>query len=375
MNESSTAVVDGVSMERFLDHLIDPLECIDTYGRTYIDDLEHIAKENHDYDPGTRKFPDPRVQEYFGKLCRKYKINSVGEIADFARNNCSALLLADYRPRTSFYDLLDFPAERPQAYQEFLEGEKADPVAANNELQIAWSERGVISMPDLSNNADLYELYLSSDRFSPWTYLIRREIASGKLKKEEKAVCIGPRWAGEILYFRNNIGLSNAIGVDLLPSRPELIMAADMHKLPFEGNSVALVFCRSTIDKSYDSRLLAQEIRRVLKPDGYVIVESIGPNPHGVNPVGRTDVKTSANLLKLFKGVTGRVIYQRDQPPSKSQSKVKNIIQMFIQLNKAGQREPSGLEPFPVVKHAFYWKARYLLLRIRIKLGRLFRFG
>lgn len=357
-----------VSMERFLDHLIDPLECIDTYGKSYLDDLEFISRENHGYDPVTKKFPTPRVQEYFEQICKRYQVESIQEVMDYARRNQGQISFASYRPRTSFHDLVLFGSERPDAYQQLIKGEASDAVAANNEFQKVWSSRGIVNIPKLNNDADLYELYLSYDRFSPWTYLLRREIARGNIDRGDKAICIGPRWVGEILYFRQNVGLPNTKGVDLLPSQPEFIVAADMHSLPFEDDSIKLVFCRATIDKSYDCRLFVSEIKRVLRPDGFVILETIGPHPQGVNPVGRTDVKSSANLLRLFAGVARRVIYQQDRPPTKSQGKVNHIIQIMVQLDKSGATEVPVVEPFPEIKYAIFWKCRYVLLRLRLKL-------
>jgi hypothetical protein len=371
MDDTTKNIAVPISLERFLDHLIDPLECIDIYERTYLDDLEFIAIENHGYDPKLHTFPLLAVQQYFEALCKQFQFKSIRDVADYVRQNLQELSLADSRPRTSFYDLAQFGCERPEEYKDFLLHEKSDPIAANNEFQIAWSGRGIEVFPEFDRNADLYEMFLSSDRLSPWTYLIRREIARGNLAKNDKTICIGPRWAGEILYFRQYIGLRETIGIDLLPSQPDLIIASDMHSLPFENNSVKFAFCRGVIDKSYDPRLFAQELKRVLKPDGFVMIESVGPHPQGVNCVGRTDVKMSANLLKLFNGVTERVIFQQDRPPLSSTVRVRNIITIFIQINKTGHSTAPIHEEFPFIQYFLYWKVRRLFLRVRIKIKKI----
>ena len=124
---------------------------------------------------------------------------------------------------------------------------------------------------------------------NPWTYLIRREIARGNLSPDDATICIGNRWLGEILYFRENLGLKGAKGVDLFSRDPELVVAADMHNMPFEDNSMKLIFARGLINKSYDVRLLLREMVRVLKRDGLLIVETpiyrdglsrLGPDRH-----------------------------------------------------------------------------------------------
>src|SRR5262249_34921573 len=155
-------------------------------------------------------------------------------------------------------------------------------IERSNEFQKMWSLRGVQAIPGNDTDADYYEMYMGYDRMNPWTYLLRREIANGKIAKDEKIICIGNRWLGEILYFRHSICLTNTKGVDLISSNPELVTAADMHNLPYEDNSVKLIFTRGAINKSYDVRVLVKEMLRVLKKDGFLIIETPGPYGYGV---------------------------------------------------------------------------------------------
>lgn len=48
---------------------------------------------------------------------------------------------------------------------------------------------------------------------------------------------------------------------------------ADAHKLPFRDNSVEMVLTSETIEHVIDPGKMLREIRRVLKPNGYAIIE------------------------------------------------------------------------------------------------------
>ena len=58
LDVGNTHTIDNELIERFLDYLIDPYHCIDTYGRSYLDDLELIVEENHRFDFKSQTFPD-----------------------------------------------------------------------------------------------------------------------------------------------------------------------------------------------------------------------------------------------------------------------------------------------------------------------------
>ena len=363
---STGSTAKAEMLERFLDFLVDPNECIDTFGRTYVDDLENIVVENHEFDFQTQRFPDKGAQAWFDRIRSDFGFSDLQEIIAYVRAHVRDLRLASFRPRTTFHGETVFESE--PTFQRLRD--QGDPVERSNEFQRTWSMRSVKEHPQLDTNADAFEMFMRYDRLNPWTYLIRREIAHGTLARDDKVICIGNRWIGEILYFRETLGLVKAVGVDLISNNPELVIAADMHKLPFEDSSVKMVFTRGTINKSYDVRLFAKEIARVLQKDGLLIIETPGPFGYGVTRLGLTDVKSWRNLLRLFRGKVRRIIYADAMEPYAYQDEAKRLVRLFIQLDKNGAPGMPGVEPFPHVRFKIHDFVRGYLLELRRKLRR-----
>jgi SAM-dependent methyltransferase/ectoine hydroxylase-related dioxygenase (phytanoyl-CoA dioxygenase family) len=361
---SKTTLTDYEMIERFLDYLIDPNECIDTYGRTYIDDLEFILAENHLFDFQTQTFPDQEAQQWFERVRSRFNFAKIEEFIGYVREHLSELDLANIRPRSTFQTETLF--EKEQSFQDLKR--LGDSVERSNEFQRAISTESVKSIPHNELDGDYYELYMSFDRTNPWTYVIRREIARGNLAPDDQVLCIGNRWLGEIFYFRQNLGLKNAKGVDLISSDPELVIAADMHKLPFPDNSVKMIFNRGLINKSYDVRLFVKEMMRVLTKDGYLIVETPGPYEYGVSRLGRTDIKSAKNLLRLLRGKVRRVVYSDAMKPHQYLFDATKLVRICVELDKDGCDPVPKVEAFPQfyfgiydVCRRWYVEARYVL--------------
>jgi SAM-dependent methyltransferase len=355
-------------IERFLDYLIDPNQCIDSYGRTYIDDLENIVVENHEFNFGTQTFPNKEAQDWFERIRAQFGFKNLEEIIAYVREHRYDLDIANIRPRSSFQTETLFEAEPTfhQIHEDFQKlKQEIHSVDRSNEFQREYSLEAVKSIPQIDSDADQYELYMSSDRVNPWTYLIRREIRRGNLKSDDRVVCVGNRWGGEILYFRQNIGLKNTIGIDLFSSHPDLVIAADMHKMPFPDNSVKMIFNRGLINKSYDVRVLVKEMLRVLTKDGFLIVETPGPYGYGVSRLGRTDIKSAENLLRLFRGKVRRIVFQEATRPRSFHIDVSRIIRLFIQIDKDGAVTTPEAEPFSHLRFNIYDAYRLSLLRAR----------
>ncbi|MBI3529705.1 MAG: class I SAM-dependent methyltransferase [Betaproteobacteria bacterium] len=351
-------------IERFMDYLINPTDCIDTYGRRYVDDLENIVIENHDFDVNTQQFADPQAQKWFELICSHFQFVSLEDMIAYVKAHERELDLANIRPRSTFHGETLYNSE-PSFHTLKNESNSID---LNNEFQLKWSLRAIGDVPENEIYADSYELYMGSDRTNPWTYLVRREIMRGNIALEDPVICIGNRWLGEILYFRQNLGLRNTKGVDLVSSNPELVISADMHHLPFEDNSIKLIFARGVINKSYDVRLLAKEWLRVLRKDGFLIVETPGPYGYGVTRLGQTDIKSSKNLLRLFRGKIRRLIYCAEEKPYRIAYDVTNLIRIFIQVDKDGWGNTVKVEPFSRIRFRIYEFWRRYFLRARRKL-------
>lgn len=122
----------------------------------------------------------------------------------------------------------------------------------------------------------------------------------GYLDAVTPSLSVGPRWVTEIEFFREILGLRQHVGLDLFSDNPELVKIGDMHQMPFPDQHFQLVFIKNTVDKSYDVRKLVNELLRVVRPGGIVIVDQIC-GYGDCTPLTRTDIQKSENLLRLFK--------------------------------------------------------------------------
>lgn len=357
-------------LERLLDTLIVPDDCIDTLGRTYLDDLELIATENHDFDTKTQVFPNAALQAAFDKVLQAFGLKTFSDLVAFVQAHRNEVSIANLRPRSALYPEADEKFDSEPSYLELKD--KGDEIERSNEFQKKWSERGLTIREENNSDRDYYEIYIGYDRMNPWTYLLKRELARGNLSADDKVLCIGNRWNGEIFYFRQTIGLKNAMGVDLISRDPELVVAADMHKMPFEDSTVKMVFCRGTLNKSYDIRVFMKEMMRVLQDGGYLALETPGPFGDGVNYLGRTDLKNSNNLLRLLKGHVKRIVYRDDTNLLHAEGNVQKALRILVQVDKAGGAAMPAPEPFPAMWFAVYDFYRHYLTRIRRKLRRIF---
>lgn len=352
--------------ERFLDHLIDPNDCIDTFGRSYVDDLELIVAENHGYDFATRSFrpyadlafSDERTDEWFKRVQEVLGVASMEAFIAYARAHLHELRLANVRPRLRSEEIY----QSRSSFHELKATAWAD--GRSNELQRQWSADQHQGAPQLESDPDYYESYLRYDRISPWTYLVRREMHRGNLAADDKVVCIGNRWSGEVRYFRENIGLRNTMGVDLFSADPDYVIAADMHAMPFEDHSVKLVFARGVANKSYDFRRFLKELRRILRKDGFLIIEQPAYT-HGVDVLGATELKRSANLLRLLRGQLQRIIYTDAVVGHGRTFHDVGIVKIFVQLGPQGGAELPAVEPFPYLRFYLHdlWRSWILLWR------------
>lgn len=352
---------DPELIERFLDYLIEPSDCIDTYGRTYLDDLEIIAGENHGFDPEKQSFSDAATQDWFERIRREWGFARFEDLAAYVRAHRGEFDIANVRPRSAFQGEALF--ENEEAFRDLKEHSHS--IEKSNAFQRSWSMLARKELPFNDKDADSYENYMSGDRVNPWTYLIRREIRRGNLRRDDRVICIGNRWLGEIFYFRENLGLRGTVGVDLFSSDSGLVVAADMHDMPFDDGSIRMIFNRGLINKSYDVRLLIKEMLRVLADDGYLIVETPGPYGWGVSRLGRTDIKGVQNLLRLLRGKVRRVIYAEETKPKKYLYDSTRLVRIFIQIDKRGHAGEPEWEMFPQWRFNIYDACRSYLLRAR----------
>ena len=91
------------------------------------------------------------------------------------------------------------------------------------------------------------------------------------MKPENNVLCLAARLGTEVKAFLD-LGCF-AVGLDLNPGKDnKYVVTGDFHDIQFPDHSVDIVFCNS-LDHAFDIHKLMTEIRRVLKPQGKLILE------------------------------------------------------------------------------------------------------
>lgn len=94
--------------------------------------------------------------------------------------------------------------------------------------------------------------------------------AKYKLRKGSSVLCLGARFGEEVKAWRSL--WCGAIGIDLFGDEKGLVIKADWNDMPFPDSTFDCVFTNS-IDHASDIQKMVAEIKRVLVPDGKVILE------------------------------------------------------------------------------------------------------
>ncbi|KAL2519643.1 S-adenosyl-L-methionine-dependent methyltransferase superfamily protein [Abeliophyllum distichum] len=116
------------------------------------------------------------------------------------------------------------------------------------------------------------------------------------LTDSSRALCIGARMGQEVEALKR-VGVSDSIGIDLVPSLP-LVMKGDFHHQPFDDEIFDFEFS-NVFDHALYPHKFVDEIQRTLKPGGICVLHVA---------LSRRSDKYSANdlfsvepLKKLFK--------------------------------------------------------------------------
>ncbi|MBK8190278.1 MAG: class I SAM-dependent methyltransferase [Vampirovibrionales bacterium] len=135
-------------------------------------------------------------------------------------------------------------------------------------------------------------------------HLILRKIIQlindGNLSKNDPVLIIGPRHVDEVLFFRRYLGLVHTIGMDLFSDDQGLVIAGDMHQMPFEDGHFRLIYSANTFEYAYNLRLVIREIARVLKRSGYIANINRSNAQLLPMPLGRSDVVNLPTALGMY---------------------------------------------------------------------------
>src|SRR4030067_1257414 len=93
----------------------------------------------------------------------------------------------------------------------------------------------------------------------------------GIVKPKMSVLCLAARIGTEVKSFLD-LGCF-AVGLDINPGKSnKYVVYGDFHDIQFADNSVDIVFTNS-LDHTFDFDRLLKEIKRVLKPNGFLILE------------------------------------------------------------------------------------------------------
>ncbi len=99
-----------------------------------------------------------------------------------------------------------------------------------------------------------------------WLYLKRK---TDFFTKEAKMLHIAP----ELCFMDRFEALDNLEYITADIESPLAKVKMDIHEIPFEDNSIDIIFCNHVLEHVYDDIQALSEMKRVLKPGGWAILQ------------------------------------------------------------------------------------------------------
>jgi ubiquinone/menaquinone biosynthesis C-methylase UbiE len=135
-----------------------------------------------------------------------------------------------------------------------------------------------------------------------------------------RVLCLAARVGSEVKAFLD-LGCF-AVGLDLNPgARNKYVVYGDFHEIQYPDRCVDVVFTNS-LDHVMDLSRLIREIKRVLHPSGYLIIEAARGEAEGVSPgcYETLSWKRIDDLLDVFVQAGFRIAHRSDfEEPWKQQ--------------------------------------------------------
>lgn len=320
---------DGV-----LGRLLDRDRIIDRFDADYLDDLPVLLEELHGITS-----ENARTHARWPDLLELWTAAGRPE-ADFALHALADAALEAGVDRRRWTPRTNTPEEkkrfkytrvanwREAAEVRLKEGSRSgEAVDVVNQLQSGYSHEvqgGKFELP--------FDALERPETGDPWSELIKRLRGDGVISADEEHLTIGPRWVGEIHYFRQGLGLPRTIGLDLFTHDDDLVHVGDMHAMPFEDNRFGLVYQRNTFDKSYDIRTALRECVRVLRDGGVLITDDCYDYTHGVSEMARTNIKHNDQVIRALGEHAGESLYDRETPSEEDW--IARVGQLAVRIRK-----------------------------------------
>jgi SAM-dependent methyltransferase len=313
-----------------LERLIDRDEVIDRFDASYLDDFPEIMRELHGVTIANARETDvwPDLRELWLQTGRPE--------TEFELTELPALLVdagavdpARHSPRQAPKSVKRrYKQDRVRNYVPGLRASSpdADGASAVNAMQAEYSIQSggdrEVDFADLARPE-------TGDVWTPFIIALRE---SGELSAEEPALTLGPRWVGEIHYFRDTLGMRGTIGLDLFSHDEDLVHVGDMHNMPFPADTFGLVYQRNTFDKAYDIRQCLRECVRVLRDGGVLISDDCYAYTDGVSEMSRTSIKHNRQIVRALEPHVSEVLYDVETP---SQERwIERVGQLAVRVRK-----------------------------------------
>lgn len=132
----------------------------------------------------------------------------------------------------------------------------------NYEYYLHWQQVKT-SKPSLRN-----ELLKEFDKKTSIFEALFSDLKKHSTQENKKVLCLGARMGEEVQAFLN-LGY-DAIGIDLVENLP-LVIKGDFNNLPYEDNSVDIVYTNA-IDHCWQIDNFTDSIQRVVKSNGLIVL-------------------------------------------------------------------------------------------------------
>jgi SAM-dependent methyltransferase len=317
--------------EETLDRLLPREELIDRFDASYLDDLPEILRELHgvDSDRPTDHELWPSLEELWKGAGRDPSDFSVAALPDAVRE--LPIDHARYEPRRA-----DASVQKRHRYNRVRSWARSRGVrvaqAGENGREAVNVLQKEYSLQSGGAQAYEFEDLARPETGDPWTQFMIGLREQGVVGAEEPVLTIGPRWVSEIHYFRDRIGLRGTVGLDLFSNDEELVKVGDMHDMPFEDSSFALVYQRNTFDKSYDIRKALRECVRILRPGGVLISDDCYAYTAGVSDLSRTSIKHNRQVFRVLGENLDEVLH--DQETQSREDWIERVGQLAVRIKK-----------------------------------------
>lgn len=115
--------------------------------------------------------------------------------------------------------------------------------------------------------------------------------------KGSSVLCLAARLGGEVRAFKALGAL--AIGIDIEPgSCNSYVLHGDFHDIQFADSSFDFAFCNA-IDHVFDLEMFVKEVKRILKPNGELILEICTKKPGKYEAIDiSNNLESVINILK-----------------------------------------------------------------------------